>query len=276
MKTVLVISGSPRKKGNTMEIVKRIEEDSLKIDPTVRFDYIHLIDRNLGFCRGCSRCLTRGGDACPLKDDKSDLLDSMRKADGLIFASPGYSHMVSALYKNFMDRFMYLDHIPELINKPALIVSTTGGDGVSGTPEYMNRKSVLWWGCDIVDTIGVAHAFYTINRRYHEKINKRLNRSAGRFLETMESGTKRKPTFGQYMCFKQNQAELIISPDAMPYRTEIWNENGWMKQDYYYSVKVNPLYRIIGSSMILMVSVMYRLMIGKDMSGKMRQYLCEN
>ncbi len=276
MKTVLVISGSPRKKGNTMEIIKQIEEGVRKQDSSVQFDYTYLIDLNLKFCRGCSRCLTLGGDACPMKDDKENLLDRMRRADGLIFASPGYSHMVSALYKNFMDRFMYLDHLPELINKPALIVSTTGGDGVSGAPDYMNKKSVVWWGCNIVDTIGVAHVFYKINSKYNKKINKRLSKTAGRFLKVMDIEKEWKPTFNQYMCFKMNQAELVISPEVMPYRTRMWNEKGWMNQEYYYPVKINLLYRFIGNTLVRMSAVIYRIMIGKDMSGKMRRYLLEN
>lgn len=276
LKKVLVVSGSPRKNGNTIEIVKRIENSMTSMAEEIKFEYIHLIEKDLKYCRGCTRCLTHGGESCPLKDDKDMILSEMHKADALIFASPGYSHMVSGLFKNFIDRFMFLDHIPELINKPTLILSTTGGDGVSGAPNYMNKKAFLWWGCNIVDTIGIAHAFYKLNEKYRKKTIKRLDKVAILLLSEMQSNRQKTPTFGQYMCFKLNQAELIISPTVMPYRTEVWSKNNWMKQDYYYPVRVKLLYRFVGASMIIISKAVFRIMLGKDMDIKMKQYLDSN
>jgi len=259
-----------------MEMVKQLERYGKEIDPDIEFKYIYLIDQNLQYCRGCCRCLTNGGQACPLNDDKEMILEEMHRADGLVFASPGYAHMVSGLFKNFIDRFMYLDHIPELINKPAVIISTAGGDGVNGAPNYMNKMSFRWWACNIIDTIGIAHAFYKLNDKYQQKINRRLKKAAETLLNEIASETKRHPSLGQYMCFKMNQAELVISPTVMPYRTKIWTEKNWMRQDYYYPVRVNLFFRFLGASAILMMRIAYRLMIGKDMAEKMKKYLEEN
>ena len=157
MKKIVVVSGSPRKSGNTMNMVKIVEEEMKQLNGLVEFEYIYLIEKNLKYCIGCSKCLTEGGHNCPLKDDKDEILEKMLKTDGLIFASPGYAAMVSGLFKNFIDRFMYQDHIPEFIGKPTLIISTSGGDGVMGAPKYMANMSFYWWGCTIVDIMQLLH-----------------------------------------------------------------------------------------------------------------------
>ena len=51
--------------------------------------------------------------------------EEMLNADGLIFVSPVYAHQVTALMKNFIDRFAYVLHRPCFLDKAALIISTT-------------------------------------------------------------------------------------------------------------------------------------------------------
>lgn len=111
MKKVLVISGSPRKRGNTMGIVKTLESLMKKEDQNVEFKYLHLIDKELKWCRGCWRlnCLNKGGTSCPLNDDSKEIKTELDSADGLIFATTCYGHLPSALFANFTTRFMYLD-----------------------------------------------------------------------------------------------------------------------------------------------------------------------
>jgi len=83
MKKVLIISGSPRKRGNTMRIVKILENLMKKEDQNVEFKYLHLIDKELKWCRGCWRlnCLNKGGTSCPLNDDSKEI-----KADSLLWS----------------------------------------------------------------------------------------------------------------------------------------------------------------------------------------------
>ncbi len=71
MKKVLVISGSPRKRGNTISIVNMLESLIKKEDENVAFNNLYLIDKQLKWCRGCwhLNCLNKGGIYCLLKDD---------------------------------------------------------------------------------------------------------------------------------------------------------------------------------------------------------------
>jgi len=113
--------GSPRK-GNTYEIVRRIEDKMMSLGP-IEFEYIFLKDAYLGSCCGCQLCFLHGEGACPLGDDRAVMAQKMQEVDGLILASPVYALQVPAVMKNLLDRFAYLFHRPRLFGKKALAVA---------------------------------------------------------------------------------------------------------------------------------------------------------
>lgn len=273
MKKVLVISGSARKKGNTMEMVKIVEEELKVVDNSIEVEYMYLINKNLKFCIGCNRCLTHGGSNCPLKDDKSEILEAMHRSDAIIFASPGYAHMVSGMMKNFIDRFMFLDHTPEFVGKPSMIVSTAGGDGASKAPNYMYNMSFGWWGCNNVAIFGIPHSFFAINAKYRAKTTKKLKVAAQKLVNEMNRTVNKKPSFKQYLFFMFNKTELKLSDKVMPYRTNYWNERGWMQMDYYYKTSVNPIYKFICAIMFKLMLLGFRFMLGKDANQKLATYV---
>jgi len=49
---ILAIIGSPRKKGNTYNMVRRLEDD-LRARGELEFEYVFLKDENLELCQGC-------------------------------------------------------------------------------------------------------------------------------------------------------------------------------------------------------------------------------
>ena len=54
------------------------------------------------FCKGCLACQKTG--KCVIKDDIAPLIDTVRNADVLVFASPVYYYSVSGQLKTFLDR----------------------------------------------------------------------------------------------------------------------------------------------------------------------------
>ena len=56
MKNVLIISGSPRRRGNTFKITKLVEEKMAALGD-MNFEYLALKDLNLAHCRGCMVCM---------------------------------------------------------------------------------------------------------------------------------------------------------------------------------------------------------------------------
>ena len=276
-KKVVVINGSPRIKGYTMRMVRIFEEYLTGIDRSIEFEYVHLIRKNLKFCLGCCRCLTHGGHNCPIKDDADEILKTMHSADGLILAAPGYSHSISGLYKNFMDRFMYLDHLPEFIGVPAAVISTSGAEGLNKPPKYMKDFGVVWWGCNVKDVLGIGSSLFVASEKYAEKTRKKLNRAAVNFKKMLDRKSLPSPSFQEYMFFRFNKTEMEIGPTVNPYRAEYWNENGWMDADYYYQARINPFYKLTAAMIFPLMKLAYRMTMGKNAEEKIKKYLnCGN
>jgi len=95
---LLAICGSPRK-GNSYKALKEIGDAYSHVD----YEILHLNDLNFSLCKGCYSCVVKGEEKCPIKDERDMILEKMMEADGVIFASPVFSHMVSAMMKNFFD-----------------------------------------------------------------------------------------------------------------------------------------------------------------------------
>ncbi len=272
MKKVLVISGSPRKKGNTMGVVKTLEDLIKEKDENVEFKYLYLIDKQLKWCRGCFNCLKKNGTFCPLKDDSAAIKEEIDSADGLIFASPCYAHQVSAIFKNFMDRFMYLDHLPEYIDIPALVIVTTETDGATRVAKYINTMHALPWGCNVVGKIGICHTFYKTNVKYHNKVAKRLGRIEDRFLHALKTEEPNKPTLMQYLCFIYNKDETLLYEEIMPGRYKFWEIRGWMQNSYYYDTKIPFHYRVLGRLVSLVLNSYAKNGIGKNHRHRLLKY----
>lgn len=276
MSKIVVINGSARKSGNTMSMVKVFEKKMTAIDPNTEFEYVHLIDKNFGYCLSCNSCLLKGPEKCLKRDDAKEILEIMHSADGLVFASPGYGAMVSGLFKNFLDRFMFLDHMIEFEGIPAVIVSTSGGDGVSGAPNYMADKAIRWWGCNIIEKIGIGHAFYVMNNKTQTKANKRLRKAAEKLHREIQAPAPMKPTFLSYMYFIFNKTEGEVSPSSQPARYQHWVDRNWFNKSYYYDTKVNLGYKAIGKFFNVTMKSVFKMLLGKDADQKLGAWTHNN
>lgn len=84
MKKALIFIVSPRKDGNTDTLVKELIRgiDKSKIDVE-----IHYLDKmNIKGCKGCLYC--RNNPKCALKDDMTDIYESLKVAEYVVIASP--------------------------------------------------------------------------------------------------------------------------------------------------------------------------------------------
>jgi multimeric flavodoxin WrbA len=96
------------------------------------------------FVRVVFNCISKGGDLCPLKDDRDMIEEKMQEADGLVMVSPVYVMQVTSLMKNFIDRLAYRCHRPLYHGKKAIVLSTTGGMGLDKTLKYMKDITEVW------------------------------------------------------------------------------------------------------------------------------------
>jgi multimeric flavodoxin WrbA len=274
MKDIVVVSGSPRKNGNTMRLVKNIEDKLKAVDKELNFKYLHLIDRDLKWCRGCwyANCLKKGGSFCPLKDDRKEIKAILDSADGLIFATPCYGHLPSAIFANFTNRFMYLDHVPEYIGLPTLIIVTAETDGASRAANYIDTMFALPWGCNVTGKLAVKHTFFKTNEVYHKNVMKQIEQLTGIFNQMLSGSRNVEPTLRQYLCFLYNREESILYEKALPGRYEFWESRGWTKSSYYYATNIKLHHRIIGQLFVIALNLYAKRGIGKNHQLRLAEY----
>jgi len=99
MKAIL-ISGSPRKNGNTVAIISEIER-GLK-DQGFETKQLILHELDINYCVGCKSCYKTG--ACVHNDDVAFVVQEIFEAQLVIVASPSYWGNVTAQLKTFIDR----------------------------------------------------------------------------------------------------------------------------------------------------------------------------
>ncbi|NLP36079.1 MAG: flavodoxin family protein [Firmicutes bacterium] len=100
MEKVILISGSPRKNGNTMQILQRCAE---KIEAYgLESEIISLADKKIEACTACRRC--QGTGICVLQDDVNDIVAKVRPAKGFIVGSPVYFGTARGDMMNLLQR----------------------------------------------------------------------------------------------------------------------------------------------------------------------------
>lgn len=103
---VLIVNGSPRKKGNTATLIERLIEGVEESNPDAEIKVVDLHSLSIKPCKACDGCRREGreGDYCVIDDDMASLYKKTVKADAIVFACPIYWFSVSAQMKLFMDR----------------------------------------------------------------------------------------------------------------------------------------------------------------------------
>ena len=101
-KQVLVISGSPRRKGNSSTLAARISRGAKSAGAEVETVFLHAL--RISPCRGCNTCQKKNSKGCAIKDDMQEIYPKLIKADAWVIASPVYWFTMSAQTKIFMDR----------------------------------------------------------------------------------------------------------------------------------------------------------------------------
>lgn len=99
-KKVLILSGSPRKGGNSDILCDEFMKGAEKSGNTV--EKIRVAEKKIGYCRGCYACKRTG--ICAIKDDMAEILQKMIDADVIVLASPVYFYSIDAQLKAVIDR----------------------------------------------------------------------------------------------------------------------------------------------------------------------------
>lgn len=100
-KKVLILSGSPRKGGNSDILCDEFMRGAQASGNEV--EKIRVAAKKVAPCTACYYCNNHGG-ACVQKDDMAEILQKMIDADVIVLASPVYFYSIDAQLKAVIDR----------------------------------------------------------------------------------------------------------------------------------------------------------------------------
>ena len=135
MKKVLILSGSPRKGGNSDILCDEFMKGALEQGNIV--EKIRVADKKIAPCTGCYFCRKSGG-RCALNDDMGDILQKIIDCDVLVLSSPVYFYSMSAQLKAVIDRTVA--RWTEIANKELYYITTAAEedeDTMDGTLSCM-------------------------------------------------------------------------------------------------------------------------------------------
>ncbi|HHZ01492.1 MAG TPA: flavodoxin family protein [Tissierellia bacterium] len=102
----LILMGSPRKNGNTHELVKPFMEE-LKTNNN-QCEILWLYDMNIKPCLACRVCQNYWTSfGCAIKDEAQIVFDKILESHVIILATPIYSWYCTPPMKSMMDRMVY-------------------------------------------------------------------------------------------------------------------------------------------------------------------------
>jgi multimeric flavodoxin WrbA len=106
-KNLLVLMGSPRKKGNSSTLAMEAIQGAKAEGARVESHRLH--DMNIHPCHACEYCRKEGAKrTCSQADDMQLLYPKLRAADAILISGPVYWFTIGAQTKLFMDRLYAL------------------------------------------------------------------------------------------------------------------------------------------------------------------------
>ena len=104
-KKIVVITGSPRKNGNSFAMTDAFIRAAQQKGHTVtRFDAAMM---QIGGCHACETCY-KTGKACSFDDDFNTIAPAVLEADAVVFTMPVYWYSIPAQIKGVIDRLYAL------------------------------------------------------------------------------------------------------------------------------------------------------------------------
>lgn len=101
---ILIISGSPRKNGNTDYICGILKSEIERLGETPKV--IRIYDYNINPCISCRQCIKKNN--CTIRDDMKHLSTLLLNSDGIIIVSPVFFDNIPSKLKAFIDRTWWM------------------------------------------------------------------------------------------------------------------------------------------------------------------------
>jgi len=128
-KKILILLGSPRKKGNSTALAGQIAKGAESAGAEVETVYLNGME--IKPCQGCYACKKENAKGCVVDDDMQSLYPKVVASDALVIATPVYWFNMTAQTKIFMDRLFGLFDASFTVNpllKKKIAIAMSYGD----------------------------------------------------------------------------------------------------------------------------------------------------
>ena len=182
---ILAILGSRNPKGRTAQAAHALLQGASQTGSTI--ETVFLTEKKIERCRQCEDSgwgLCRREGHCVIEDDFAAVVEKIKEADAVVFATPVYFSDLSESMRAFTDRLrrtcMHEAGGRGIGDKPAVGLCVAGGGGGGAPSCTVNLEKVLGrCGFDMVDMIPV--------RRQNLEIKKAILGIVGGWLTTAPS-----------------------------------------------------------------------------------------
>jgi len=125
--STLLISGSPRKKGNTEIFLSIFKKELQKYN--IRTELITLANKEIKHCINCDKCV--GINKCIQNDDFNKIYKKVLENKGLVIGSPVYVGAPTSLIMALIQRLTYVSYnnnhpLSKKIGGPIAVAGETG------------------------------------------------------------------------------------------------------------------------------------------------------
>jgi len=148
---IMTILGSPRREGNTAEVLGWIE-DQFKSERH-EVDRADMLDYSVPGCGECMACKKGTVELCSIQDDANGLFRRMATSDLVLIAAPIFCWGFPAQIKGLIDRmYCMMDFegertdVPRLHGKPIGLLLTGGGEEADNADLVLRSfEQLVYW-----------------------------------------------------------------------------------------------------------------------------------
>ena len=131
-KRVLILSGSPRRGGNSDRLCDRFLEGALESGNVA--EKVFISDSTIHYCSACGTCYGNRAP-CVHKDDMQAIIDKALDADVIVMSTPVYFYAMSAQMKAVIDRT--IGRFMEFENKELYFILTAHSENKTAMEQVL-------------------------------------------------------------------------------------------------------------------------------------------
>ncbi len=139
-KKILVLTGNPRKGGNTDLMVEAFTAGAERAGHTVR--HFSTTEKKINGCIACEQCFKKG-TACAFSDGFNELAPMLEEAEVIVFATPLYWFTFPAQLKAAIDKFYSFVVAQKPFQKESLLLACGEDDREIGFEALVKTYEVM-------------------------------------------------------------------------------------------------------------------------------------